>query len=138
MSAIGYKPGLLIDLLGITREQLRYWRRELDPVPSRPLFSYQMLLGYAVFRELIIERWLEPRRLKGVNLRDFFLWFEHHHSDNELKNTVISINKHTSVLSFQSIEAFRQSESADDLSVEAVYLKAVEKQLLTRFKERGV
>jgi hypothetical protein len=135
---IGYKPGLLIELLGITREQLRYWRRELDPVPSRPLFNYQLLLGYAVLKALIVDRWLEPRRLKTVDLQDFFSWFEHHHSEAELKRTVITINKRTAVLRILSIEAYRQSVLASDLNVEAVYLNTIEEQLVARFKAQGV
>lgn len=131
----GYKPGLLIDLFGITREQLRYWRRELDPVPSRPLFSYQMLLGYAVLRELIVGRWVEPRRLKGVNLKPFFSWFEHWHSEHELKSTVITVDKSTSVLDFYSLDEFQRTGLATNVGVETIYLKVVEEQVLNRFKE---
>jgi hypothetical protein len=134
----GYKPGLLISLFGITREQLRYWRRELDPMPSRPLFSYQMLLGYAVIRELILGRWIEPRRLKGVDLKAFFGWFEHQHSAQELKMTVIAINTYSSTLNFYTLDDFQRKGLANEVSIEAVYLNKVEEQLLSRFREFGV
>ena len=133
----GYKPGLLINLFGITREQLRYWRRELDPVPTRPLFSYQMLLGYAVIRELIVGRWIEPRRLKGVDLKAFFGWFEDQHSDHELKRTVITINTYNNSLNFLSLDDFQRHELASEVNIVAIYLKTIEEQLLSRFKEVG-
>ncbi|MCG7979575.1 MAG: hypothetical protein ABW094_01800 [Candidatus Thiodiazotropha sp.] len=133
----GYKPGLLINLFGITREQLRYWRRELDPVPSRPLFSYQMLLGYAVLTELIVERWMEPRRLKAVNLQNFFAWFERQHSYSEVQRTVILIDRHSATLDFCSLEDLNRSKLANDGRLETVYLKTVEEQLLNRFRKYG-
>jgi hypothetical protein len=134
----GYKPGLVINLFEITREQLRYWRRELDPVPSRPLFSYQMLLGYAVLKELIVERWMEPRRLKTVDLQLFFGWFERQHSDYELKSTVILIDRHNSTLDFCTLGGFNQSEIVNNARLEVVCLKTVEEQLLSRFREYGI
>lgn len=137
MVAIGYKPGLVMDLLGISREQLRYWRRELDPRPTRALFSYQVLLGYAVFRELIVERWLAPQRLKGLDLRAFFAWFEQPRSEAELRDTVISIDKRTGVLRFQGVAAFARSGQSGASGVEAVSLAAVEARLLSRFKAPG-
>lgn len=133
----GYKPGWLVEVLGISRDQFCYWRRELDPMPARAQFSYQMLLCYAVLKELIVARWLEPRRLKGLNLADFFDWFEHPHSQAELSHTVIIINKHTSTVTFYSHDRFRTRWLIDDPSLEPVYLKTVETEVLARIKAMG-
>lgn len=49
----GYKPHVTAELLGITRETLRYWRAHLDPHPQRHHYSGGILFAYRIVKSLI-------------------------------------------------------------------------------------
>lgn len=69
---LGYKPHLSAEILGITKETLRYWKTHLDPNPRRTHFSANTLLAYRVIKALIEDLRFTPSHLKKYDLSLLF------------------------------------------------------------------
>jgi len=133
----GFKPGFVMMVLEITREQLRYWRRQLDPIPSRPIFSYQMLLCYAVVKELIREHCLETRHLKASNIKEIFHWFEHPHTLCEREQMFITFHNKDSEVTLHHRDDYPVRLLAPNLHRRTVFLGVIEHRVFERIMVFG-
>ncbi|MCU7871760.1 MAG: hypothetical protein KZQ91_03345 [Candidatus Thiodiazotropha sp. (ex Lucinoma borealis)] len=128
-----YNPGFVIEILDISREKFRYWRRELDSRPYRPRFSFQMLLAYAVIQELVDNRWLSPRHLKATNLEDLFAWFEIDHAESERADMIIELDREQTTIQIKRRSVTYQPPRSDT-RIETVHLCDLESRIVNRFK----
>jgi hypothetical protein len=95
----GYKPQVLREAVNISKEQLRYWRKHLDPKPNRPAFSYQDIFVYRIIKSLHEDRFVSIHDLSKFDLSILFdtinkTYFE------ELEEMVLVLNFETKDILF--------------------------------------
>ena len=66
----GYSRTELEGFLGVTRGQVRYWRKNLDPLPERSYFSGPVVLVYRAIKYLVIDMNISVKKLH--NFHDVF------------------------------------------------------------------
>ena len=69
---VGFKAKGACDLLEITKETLRYWKKHLDPIPNRSTFSSIDIFKYRIFKELIYYSGVSVRALEKYNWKEVF------------------------------------------------------------------
>lgn len=74
--ARGYKPQVVMELLDINRETLRYWRKHVDPNPHRHFYTSGVLLAYQAIKILIRKKHLPVEVLKRCEWREAFRLIE--------------------------------------------------------------
>lgn len=60
----GYKPHVVREKLGLSSQKLRNWRKILDPIPTRPRFSTDVMLAYRIIKYMIEDLRFKPSDLK--------------------------------------------------------------------------
>ena len=131
------KPGFVMDTLEISDEQLKYWRKTLDPNPSRPQFSYQMMMCYALLKELIVCLDIKPSRLLQTNIADLFAWFDEPRHPCERERTVILIDKQDRGMTFASRDNYSPLYLHRQTQWDLVFIQTLEEHLLIRIVEIG-
>ena len=63
----GYKPHVVRELLGLSNEKFRNWRKILDPVKARTHFSANIMFAYRIIQALIEDYRFKPSELKALN-----------------------------------------------------------------------
>ena len=69
---INLKPGALTEILKISDQTLRYWRKHLDPRQDKRNFTGKDILMYSVFNLMIRAEQVPVRELKGHNWDKIF------------------------------------------------------------------
>lgn len=117
----GYKPGQVNEIIGVTNETLRYWRKNLYPKISQDYFSLA-----DIFMFHFIKAYVKGRRVKVSELSDIN-WNEIHTTIKSMspknKNSCISVfnfntKKHRFVHSVNEVDL-------SDYELTFVYLKSV-------------
>lgn len=72
----GFKPHVVIALLGISGQTLRYWRKQLDPQPQRSLFSSPDVLALRLIKAFTHHHDTSVRMLKKCGFSSLFDEFE--------------------------------------------------------------
>lgn len=84
---------------------------------------------------MIENRWLRPRLLKEIDFSPFFEWFEVKHSERELKQVVIEIDRTQATLAIHLRgRSTYQTPEVPNEQIEKITLHIVESRLLKRFK----
>lgn len=107
---IGFKPHLVRDLLGLSKERFRYWRKKLDPIPKRSHFSSSDILAYRVLRTLIEGRREPVEFLSRFDWSGLFTSFSMK-SLQELKGMVVTLNLDSSEVKLQCFDNIADNKS---------------------------
>ncbi|WP_444993910.1 hypothetical protein [Aliikangiella sp. IMCC44359] len=63
----GYKPHVVKELLGLSNEKFRNWRKILDPVSARTHFPADVMFAYRILQALMEDYRFKPSELKALN-----------------------------------------------------------------------
>lgn len=129
----GYKPHLVREILGLSKERFRYWRNKLDPKPHRSHFIYSDILAYRVMKTLIEDK-REP-----VEFLSKFDWSELFKSlsltnNQELKKMVVTLHAESTNMTLQHLEEISGNRSN---KVIFVYLEELIDEQFNAFVELG-
>ncbi len=107
----GYKPKMMCDLLGVSVQTLRYWRKKLEPEPKRAIFSSGDLLAFRIIKVLIQRGRFTVEGLLSYNISEIFSYCNQCRPENIAPFTlVLNENDHsiewveTVIPSIQSID----------------------------------
>lgn len=64
----GYKLHVAFTVLGVSKQTLENWRKQLDPQDNRPVFSAPALLAYRIIKSLIKNRFMRVGDLKKIKI----------------------------------------------------------------------
>ena len=99
----GFKPHLVREILGLGKEQFRYWRNNIDPTPSRPFFSTSDLLTYRVIKVLILDKHISVKYLKNLDLTELFIYFQIT-KNSDLVDKYIMLDEENNIYKIISVE----------------------------------
>jgi hypothetical protein len=108
----GFKRGTALSILGIKPETLRYWKKRLDPQPTRKVFSSGCLLAYWILKQLIQHRGSNPQHLANFDLHPLFSRCETTNVD-EIEKSRLVLDHALECLHFESLSV--RSERCDHL-----------------------
>lgn len=74
-TSAGFKPQVARDVLDITKERFRYWRRKLDPNPFRSHLSFMDIMVYRVFKSLIDNKTAQVEDMSDFDFSELFVIF---------------------------------------------------------------
>jgi len=117
----GYKPHVSRELLEVSPETLRYWRKHVDPKPHRPHFSSGRLLAYRVIKAWVRKKHLPVEILEQCQWDRVFKACESVTRD-KLSSQYLVLNEKTHELSFQGPN---QRLSVDDLDIHVLPMRPV-------------
>jgi len=131
--ARGYKPHLVRDILGLTKERFRYWRNKLDPKPYRPYFSYSDILAYRVMKALIEYKHLPVEFLSKFDWSELFKLLSHT-NNRDLERMVVTLHVEQVSMTIQHLEEIADKHSNKLIFV---FLKELIEEQLNAFLELG-
>lgn len=103
MKTQGFKPEVLQQLVGISRQTLRYWRTNLDCLPTRARFTAKVILVYWIFKLLIKNRHVHVQELQQYNLSNLFQWVQDNSFDR-ISEHLLVLDDVTNTVSFVSAD----------------------------------
>ncbi len=97
----GLKSYAVCDLLGVTRQTLRYWKSNLDPINNRSDFDGSTILAYRIIDVCINKQGINARKLQEAGTEVIFRECNKHRSVlqkrlfvfNNKKNKIVFMNK---------------------------------------------
>ena len=98
----GLKTQAVSDLLGVTRQTLRYWRENIDPFIKRRNFDGPAILAYRIISVCINKQGITAKELKESKLEVLFNECKKHRS--ELVNKVFIYNNIKKRVSFVDLD----------------------------------
>lgn len=129
----GYKPHVARELLGITKERLRYWKANLDPKPTRTHFSASDLLAYRIIKACVQDLRIIPNELKTFDLSSIFEFCQTHDCQTA-GNYLLKLNIQTKTLSIHD-----ETEQIDfrNRKISYLYLDELVKEHFIAFMSLG-
>lgn len=129
----GYKPHVARELLGISKEKLRYWKANLDPIPSRSYFTASDLFAYRILQACIQDLRIIPSELKDFDVPCIFE-FCRTNNTAKVENSILILNvknKKTSIVKESEFSDFRSRE------ISYLYLNELLKEHIIAFMSLG-
>jgi hypothetical protein len=129
----GYKPHIVRELLGVSKERLRYWKKNLDPKPTRTHFSSSDLFAYRILQACIQDLRITPSELKTFDLPCVFEFCQTHELQ-DMENYLLKLNIETKTISINA-----ESDSFDfrNRKISCLFLEELVKEHILAFLSHG-
>lgn len=129
----GFRPKVARQLLGISQETLRYWRAELDPVPTRPLFRGVDLVSYRVIKELIVYLGINVAQLARYEVGKVFDICEKTRLKN-INNFIIQVDRENESIEITTIDS---SLNRRNHRIHYIYMEVIMEKHYNHFDALG-
>jgi hypothetical protein len=124
----GFKRAQVIDILGISVEMFLYWRRKLDPQPTRREFSVHVLLAYHILNVLIKKRGMRVAHIVHFDREVLFERCQFK-IDFDNEDGILVIDNRTSTFKFE-IASYRAPINDYEIDVLSLY------QVVAEFRKK--
>ncbi len=129
----GYKPHVARELLGVSKERLRYWKANLDPKPTRTHFSASDLFAYRILQACVQDLRIIPSELKDFDLERIFEFCQNRDIQT-MENFILLLNIQTKSLSINLESDFSDFRNR---KICYLYLNELLKEHLVSFMSLG-
>ncbi|MBL1319700.1 MAG: hypothetical protein COA63_001385 [Methylophaga sp.] len=129
----GYKPHLVRDILGLSKERFRYWRNKLDPKPHRSYFTYSDILAYRIMKTLIEDKREPVEFLSRFDWSELFKFLTVT-STQDLRIMVVALHVESNSMTIHSLEDIANNKSN---KVIFVYFEELIEEQFSAFVQLG-
>lgn len=131
---LGFKPQVARDILGVTKERFRYWRRKLDSNPNRTHLSFMDVMVYRVFKSMIDHKKAQVEDISGFDFTDLFVLFNNSNY-KELRKVCIALD--TENFSFHVVDSKEELVQYMRNTVRFVYMDELVDEQIQAITEYG-